>query len=526
MPLIKIYEAGQTGVIRDLAPHELPPEIFSDAKNVRFRDNRVEKIKGDTSVFEHASFTIAPYEVAFATDGDVAHWVYLGLDKAYVTTGGAHSDITRAAGDYTGAENNIWIKTRLGGIPIFTNGVDVPQFWADISTSQALQNLTNWPSGYACKVLRALGPHLIAFNITQSSTRYPSKILWSHPADPGALPSSWDVSDATKDAGETFLTEGGPIFDAAKLGRQMVIYQESATSTMQFIGGNEIFSFDPLLEESGILGPRCVRPYGKRAHFVVTGDDIILMNGPDPQSLIDKRLRRWLFARIDSTNYQRSFVVVNREEREMWFCYPETEAAYPNAAAIWNWVDGTWSFRELDSFMGAAEGAVDDSVDESWDSDAASWDSDVTPWDTLTYRGNIRNMLFARPVTGGEQLRQGDMGFTFNGTEYESFVEREGLALIGRDWQGRPKVDTEVRKLVTEIWIRSDGAPFDVQIGASDDPEQGTVWSAKQTFTPGVDRFLNFTVQGRYIGVRFSSQSGNQWNVKGYDLNIENIGKY
>ena len=39
------------GVILDSPPVALPPQAFSDARNVRFRDNAIRKMEGEVNIF-------------------------------------------------------------------------------------------------------------------------------------------------------------------------------------------------------------------------------------------------------------------------------------------------------------------------------------------------------------------------------------------------------------------------------------------------------------------------------------------
>lgn len=527
MSIVQVYGSGQSGIVRDVAPHELPPEYFSDGRNVRFRDGAVVRMAGETSVLEDASFTIAPYGVFPVPRPSSMFWVYAGLDKVYATSGGAHSDITRVSGgDYTGTEDDAWTYTILGGVPIFCNGVDAPQFWAAISGATPLANMTNWPANTTAKVVKAFGSFAVALNLVKSSVEYPSLIKWSHPADPNALPVSWDETDPDYDAGEKPLDGGGAILDGATLGKGFFVYQESKTSVMRYIGGSQIFSFDDVMSDTGIMTTRCVASLGVIArHFVVTGDDIILVNGQDGESVANQRIRRFIFNAIDGTNFRRAFTVANVSEREVWFCFPETGETACTLAAVWSWVENTWSFRELSNITHGSSGIIVDSdTDDSWDADTGSWDDDTTVWNQNFFRGATRDLLLARPT--GPKLLKADYTTNFVTGDYTSYVERRGLALIGRDRFNQPKVDPYQRKLVDEVWIRAKGAPFYVYLGATEHPNEAPNYGTPQLFTPGQDVKVNLIAEGRYICIKFQSASGGEWTLNGYDMDVKPDGTY
>jgi hypothetical protein len=74
---------------------------------------------------------------------------------------------------------------------------------------------------------------------------------------------------------------------------------------------------------------------------------LILHNGQGPQSIVQGRMRKWLFNNLDTTNYARAFVVANYQTNEVWVCFPESGMAACTLALVWNWQDDTFSTRQL-----------------------------------------------------------------------------------------------------------------------------------------------------------------------------------
>lgn len=536
MPTVPIHLAGNLGVIKDVAPHELPPEAFTDARNVRFQNGKVIEFTGEASVFEDASFVV-PYYFLRAVPGDAnLFWLLMGLAKIYTTTGGTHTNITRqTAGvdvDYTGTVDNKWCTTILGGIPVLTNGVDLPQYWSSISAGTKLANFPTtaglWNANHRARIIRAFKSYLMAFNVTKTSTKYPNLVKWSHPADPGALPSSWDETDPTKDAGEKPLDTGGDILDALPLGDTMIIYSETSTHGARLTNNQAIFTFPLILSESGILAQDCVKAVPPlKKHFVVTGDDIILFDGVSGESIADKRVRSYIFRQLDSTYFTRSFVAINYFNREMWFCYPETNNTFPNIAAVWNWVENNWTFRDLNQISHIANGPIDDStVDETWDADSGAWNDDTTVWNEKFYRASIRDMLMAQP--GSTKLLRGDYTNLFDGSTIRSWVERTGLTIVGRDRFGNPKVDMQARKFIDEVWPRISGGPVNITVGATDMVANTPTYGSPVKFDPAQHDKVDADppMEGRFIAIKFEQESTEDWTMEGYDVNIELTGRY
>ena len=80
--------------------------------------------------------------------------------------------------------------------------------------------------------------------------------------------------------------------------------------SMKFIGQPFIWQFQRLPGDVGILNRGCVAdtPAG---HVVLTQGDVVIHQGQGTQSIINAKLRKWLFANIDATNYKRAFVATN-----------------------------------------------------------------------------------------------------------------------------------------------------------------------------------------------------------------------
>ena len=279
MAEVEIDKIASFGAIADVPAYQLPPEAWTTALNMRARDNGLESLLGWAQVF--GTPTVAPHFLMPISGVAQNFWIYTSLTKAYVYDGATHTDITRTVGgDYTAAATEDWNGTLLGGIPILNDGSDVPQFWATQSVGTKLANLTNWPAALRAKVIRAFGPFLVGFSLIDSGNALPHTAQWSHPAVPGAVPSSWDYTNTTLDAGRKDFpdVQSGILQDALPFGQTMFVYKESSTWKMRFIGGRFIFDFgeSAWLTTSGILAARCVcNTSDGTKQVVVTQDDII-----------------------------------------------------------------------------------------------------------------------------------------------------------------------------------------------------------------------------------------------------------
>lgn len=519
---IDLNDLGTLGVIADVPGYLLPPEAWTTGHNIRIQDGLPKRILGQALAL--GTPPIAPHFLLPVSGPTQFWWLYVSLTKAYVYDAAAHTDITRLAGDYTAARTRDWNGTILGGIPILNNGSDLPQHWESYSAGTKLQNLTNFPSTYRAKVIRAFGPQLVAFNLTKSGVVFPHNILWSHTADPGTLPSSWDTADTTKDTGENSLpdVDSGVILDAQMLRGNMYIGKENAIWRMRYVGGRFIFAFDTYLETAGLLAPRCIGNIGVLGQQALwTQDDILIHNGSGQQSVLDKKWKRELFSQIDTVNYQNSFLFDNPAKQEMWFCYPTSGETNPNKALVWNYSGGGTAFTTADvNFRNIAFGVtpVDDTV--AWEDLADTWEADEAPWEANDRRKGVAS------VTDSTQFRTIDSTFARNGSDYVATLQRTGLSIIGRKRSGEWIVDYKVMKTVKRVWIKLVGGPVSVRIGSQMLVDGPVTWGMAQTFDPLTQMYVDIPpITGRAIAIEISSSAAVDWKLTGYRPEL-NVGGY
>lgn len=536
MTVVPFDKLGSVGIIKDLPDHQLPPEAWTDGLNIRFIDGKAARIKGDQEVF--GTPTQAPYWGIFVPTADNRYWVYASLTDifSYDVATAVHTEITRVSGDYTGDFSNKWNGCIFQGLPVITNGKDVPQVWNPPSAGTKLVDLTNWPSGDSCRYVRAFKSNIVALDVTKSGTRYQHMVKISHPADPGTVPSSWDETDPTKDVYEKDLSDvrGGAILDGLGLRDSFMIYKEGSTWGLNFIGGRSLWRPFEVFQFSGILTTNCVRPVIGRnrsgaVHFVATGDDIITHDGNAATSLIDQKRKRWLSNNIDTTAFVNSYCVLNPLNSEMWFCFPKPGATYPDHALIWNYNDNTVFDRALSEAAFIAPGAVALTIPGgalTWATVTETWDTIDELWDESVFGQALNNLVLFDPTN--IKARQLDITNQFSGVNFSSYLERTGLAIVGRDRQGNPIVDLDSIKTVSRIWVRASGDPFTVRVGSQEQIDGDITWTDPVSFDPSTDKFIDLLdsfVPGRLIAVRFESNTNGYWALSGYDLDVSIIGR-
>lgn len=533
---VEINNLDSIGQVNDVAPYLLPPEAFTVLTNVRFDARGIYVTLGwrETMIPTAGSRMWDPHYALPVKTPSETFWIYTSLSKAAVFDGLDDHDITNVSGDYVTSETNQWNGGLLGGVPFLNNGVDVPQHWSDVgNVTQKLTDLPGWPVGQTAKIMRSYGPFLVALNVTDSGGTFPGLVHWSSAADPGTMPTSWNYSDPTVEAGRKDLpdTASGAILEAMQLQDTLFIYKERSVWKMRFVGGRYIMDFGsgPWLENIGILGPRCVTQVGDGLrHCFAANEDIIVHNGNKQESVLFERQRESLFANINRETAYKSFMFTVGQKNEVWFCYPETGQDEPNRALVWNYGKGIGAISFVDgiTFRNATRGDIEGSTPEIWDTGTDSWDEDTGSWGEV-----FREQIILSDPTAS-MLFQLDRGSLKNDLDYEPTIIRLGQSILGRDRKGNWITDVHTYKMVDSIWPKADGAPFRMRVGFQELLNGPTVWQPYMDFDPAVDKYVNpfsdetLPGSGVAFGIEFSATTATQWRLDGYKLDVIPVGNF
>ena len=501
MPVLTVPVAGQYGVILDQQAQELPVNAWSRAINMRFKDGSAERIQGESQIYATAS--VIPYYIDDYQAGTARYFVHAGIASVFVDDGTTRTTITPASA-FTGAIDDRWTGGTLGGVLVMNNNKEAPVFWGGTGL---LAPLTGWPASTTAAFVRPWKNILVAGDITEAGTRYPSMIRTSSLAAPGTIPTSWDYTDPTKSSlRQDLAEESSQLIDCLPWADANFIYKERAAYAMR-IGGPLGYTFTRLPGDGGMLARGCVAavPAG---HVVLTAGDVVIHAGQGQQSVIDARNRRTMFNTMDATNYKRSFVVSNPGRNEVWVCIPVAGDSFPTIAYVWNYKDDTWTTRELLNVTYGAVGQISAAAVNSWTSTSGMWDDSTDAWNTSAYPPTAARLL---TTSTDSTIRLIDKTGTFNGVAYTSILERKGL----------PVGDQSRVKTITAIEPRFDaasGTQVKIEIGSSMEAEKSPVYSAPVTYTVGSSyRAFSFAT-GRFPAVRFTSLDNQPWKLKSYDI--------
>jgi hypothetical protein len=371
--------------------------------------------------------------------------------------------------------------------------------------------------------MRAFRSFLVALNITRGGVSYPRVVKWSTEAGIQGVPSSWNETTSTVDAGEYELADSkGDILDGLQLRDTFMIYKEDATYSMSFVGTPFIFSFRQLSPTIGAIAKNCVAEFDG-GHAIFGKGNFYINDGQRLKPILPQKLKEYVFTEIDGAQINKCFVAADYGRTEILFCFTADGAAtnHPNKAIVWNYITNTFTIRDLPDLAHMGYGNVGNpTTSTTWASTATSWAGTTGPW-TMSYDLQDKVLLFADP--SNTKLYRDRSGNQENTTDMVSYIERTGLSMNG---QGQP--DHSTVKRISSIWPKmsvSGSDSINVYLGTQMSTEGGISWNAPVAFDPNSQSKVSVRGTGKLYAVRFESTTDMDWELDGYSIEVDNVGK-
>jgi hypothetical protein len=308
---------------------------------------------------------------------------------------------------------------------------------------------------------------------------------------------------------------------------------------MRESGDEYIFAFHRLLDRIGILAQGCVVAIDDATsefngkHVIATQNlDIALHDGARVQSLLETRVRKWLFDNINPEYVRLCRLAVRKSKKEVWFAFPYGSSTVLNMALVWHWQTGAFSLQQLPNVMDIA--AADylpggGEAPDSWDGESAlAWEDDDVIWSppfAPTWRGNFVGDLFMASAVGKAILRVGD-GYA---PAQESYVERRGICHFPSE--NGPVAAPELVKLLTSVWpkARGSGVTLRIYVSLRMTPDAAVNWIGPLSFIVGGSApCVDVYKAGRYIDVKVTDGGGaaSEWALEGLALDVSPLGGF
>lgn len=536
MSIVPVRDIATTGVVTDRPSFDVPPAGWTVARNVCFRDGKVvrapvPKVVKGSSIGPNEFVYMAPVRQPGAPEK------VLGVSKGfklYFYNGSTESNVTPLSGWTEIESDDAATSCVLADVNYVNRPSHTPYKLTPSGTAYAA--LSNWNSAWRCAALRTYRDTLVAINTTESGVNYPNRVKWSEFAQAGTEPTTW-TPDTTNNAGGNDLVDmDRQLLDGAPLGDAFILYSERECREMRLIGGTEVMAFRSMPFQVGIVNQNCVEAVNGQ-HVCFGPDDIKAHNGYEVQSICDGRTRKRIFDNMERAKRKRFYLVKVTNRSEVWFCYctshPETRwksTVYPNEAAVWNYLNNTWSFIDLpnvgfgciaDFVQGSA--TYDGSAGTSFDSEEGSWDAAAGVDDVFMYCGvnqdtgagvPTKNLVLMDPLRFSARSPLTTLSFATP----PGVVEHGGLDL---DDLGPPLTSYKViRALYPQVSTSGPNGAFYVRVGASMTTAAGTVNAPWLVYNPYTDYRVDTLVGGRILSWGFRATDQRDFELSAFDLDV------
>ena len=361
------------GVNLDSPSIQLPPNVFSNARNVRFDDGAIRKFLGHQQIFNRADESL---------NGDIqaieywpspigAIYVVVADDTINLVRLGSTGNADVRTIPTTFSTSPTWNFTLFNGgySIIINNTVDTPvhitanqgsQF--DSLTATALPGWTSYRdtdtnplvTSVSAGIIISAGSNLVAANLQERDTDnnvirdLRGVVRSSDVAAAGQIPQNWNpYATGVNTADELLLADTGVITAMQSLQGKVFVFTGSSIHQVE-VTGNGLRSI-PITEQYGALNTQSVFEFDGRL-LVVGSNDIYIFSGHPSsiESIADGRVRRYFYESLNPI-HQTVFIQRNLQYDEIWVCYSNRQSSGggANEALVFNYRDNTWTIRDM-----------------------------------------------------------------------------------------------------------------------------------------------------------------------------------
>lgn len=228
-----------------------------------------------------------------------------------------------------------------GGVMIVNLPDDGIYYWAG-DTSIPMRKM---PAGRSEKadVARPFGRFIVRLAVTTSGTKYPFRVSWSNPAEPGSLPDTF-TSASDNQAGNIDKPEIGRLVDCLPMGDDLILYGSRGRMVMRYLeNNNSVFAFTKLPGEEGVYSRNCIVDTPVGHVFLSSNKHVLLHSGGATKDISDDRVQS-IISGAEGINFR---LAVHPTRPEVWVMYAPSEVLGasdipPNSSLVWNWETNTW----------------------------------------------------------------------------------------------------------------------------------------------------------------------------------------
>lgn len=525
MPKIKFSSLDEFGLMTEMNSFDSPKNQFNYASNVSFRNgNAVTDHQYIEMAEYHFKSLMSPNEYikrVFRFDTVI---YYITNFSVYCSVQGNNSrdEYTYAVSlpdkSFKGVDNGFEpFALRVGKYFMITLGKGEP-FITSLAKPVLAKPVPGWMPGWEINGGLALINNLIVCAGKNKATdTYNNKVFWSNFAYDDEMPTLWDptVTENNSSGFNTFA-EFNKIYGLLKSGDSLMIYADTGTKSMSYVGGDDIFAFRDLLEHDFPVRGFNSIARTRKGHVMITNDDVVMHNGVQASSIIGNVRNRILdVIRAPDTDTR---VIFMSHRDELLIVHKPNQSFYYENGFICNlsgnpkWSSTTFPplsdfiydsdiYNQIVSGIDDITGAIDDlsgSIDALGivlDKYALFGFSDFKPYRLFSYSED------SSPVTF--EISKEFIDFDDMGSSHEQVKQ--------------------VLAIFPQVFSEDVGAELFFHVGVSN-VSQGTItWQQANPFKiAGIKDKSDFRCSGKYVSFRITGKSKKPINISSFllDFNI------
>lgn len=226
------------------------------------------------------------------------------------------------------------LANRRGG-PVYVWANDVNEPMVEISAAPSIANYL---------LVSDEDRHLILFGTEDATSAYdPMFVRWSDQEDY----TEWEVSITNSAGGKRLSGGGNQIIGARRSRGQILIWTDHDIYGMRFIGGNDVFGFDPLGVACGLISPHSHTEMGGITYWMSL-DRFYYFDGT--VNILSCDVLDFIFENLDIDNKIKVYSGINPTRNEVIWFYPDTSSADHscNRYVTFNPIEKAWTIGSLD----------------------------------------------------------------------------------------------------------------------------------------------------------------------------------
>ena len=404
-----------------------------------------------------------------------------------------------------------------------SNPIEVPFKTNDVITAHVVSRN---PVKTIAGVIRSFNNILVAGNLKETDTvqtggvyktirNLTGVVRTSDVAAPGSLPQNWNpFAGGANTADEFTLSDTSTIKDLVGLQGNLYIYTTTSIHAMR-LTGNALapVSFAPVTSQYGCQTTDGVVEFDGR-HLVVGSNDIYLFSGNPGNitSISDARVRDDFYKNYRAEAADSLFTLRDQANDEVWVCYP-TSSSTTNCteALIYNYKLNNWTRRTLTNVVSGVvapvRGVNNNDADRNWA-------------DGILNKSKPFPILAQATADANNKMLVANVGYTFNGTEYTSYLEREGLSVTPEFY----------KEQFSSIALLTQGTgTLNVKTIASNSPGAAIDFTSPTvtgTFNVASSYKSDSRLNGRFVSYRIDdgTTTTTSWNLSGIQIEVQDGG--